>query len=69
MLCVLILYISSEPYILQASLDNRFYEKVLMATFLLLEFLLDICWEEVAEGISFFFNMADLGFEPRSHVY
>ena len=52
MLCVLILYISGETYSLKSTVNDRFFEKLLMTMFYLLsEFLPQICWEEIAEEI------------------
>ena len=57
MLCVLILDISGGIYSLKASPNDRFFWEIFHGNsfYLLLEFLPEICWEEIAEEIVFVF--------------
>ena len=54
--CVLILYISSGTYSLKSTPNDRFFEKLFIATlYQHSDFLPEICWEEIAEEMFFVF--------------
>ena len=56
MLCVLILDINDWTYSLKSIPNDRFFEKLNMEVLVYSqEFLLEICWEEIAEEINFVF--------------
>ena len=55
MLCLLILYISGGTYSLKTTPNDRFFWETFHGIYLLTEFLPEICWEEIAEGILFVF--------------
>ena len=65
--CVLILYISGETYSLKSTPNDKFFENLFHGSFYLLsEFLLEFCWEEIAveKYFSYFVSMSGLGLEP-----
>ena len=60
MLCVLILYMSGGTYSLKSTPNDRFLRNFSWQFYLLSEFLPEICWEEVAEEIFFFYFRFDV---------
>ena len=57
MLCALILYVSGWTYSLTSTSNNKFFFETFFhgKFYLLPEFLLENCWEEIAEEIFFIF--------------
>ena len=55
MLCALILYMSGGLYYLNSTPNDRFLRIFSWQFYLLSEILPEICWEEIAEEIYFFF--------------
>ena len=56
-LCELILCMSGGTYSLKSIPNDRFFE-IIISDYLLSEFLLKICWKEIAEEIFFFSHIS-----------
>ena len=70
-----ILYVSCRTYSLSPTPNERFFffENLFHGKFYLSsEFLPEICWEEIAEEMCFFFNISflvsDLRYEPEPYI-
>ena len=70
MLCTLILYISSEPYSLKSTPNDKFLRNSSGQFYLLSEFLPEIYWEESAEEIFFsYFILLEMRDLTYKHTY